>query len=282
MSWNRTNEKTVEKKGGQRNVHLKGLIAGVIVVLGAGLAAWLLMSGEADSRPLQKKERGLIKEVTPAAAPKTTEEADAKAKRDRQRRKWWDVDASQTNGFSPVQLRIWKYYKNPPSYTNTTSLTMPKARYAIFPTAAENAIACLLTLEPGQTLVGPAPHGKKFTDEFLKSCETPIIVEEGDDEFTAELKREMNQTKIELRQRMAEGEDLGQILADARKENLRLAEIKREIETQVRDMVRAAKSEVEADDAITAANKLLEAKGIAPIDVNPIIKRKFMHMLKKK
>ena len=52
----------------------RGLIAGAIVVLGAGLAAWLLTNGEAASSPLQKKDRGLIKEVTPAAAPTYKEE----------------------------------------------------------------------------------------------------------------------------------------------------------------------------------------------------------------
>ena len=45
MAWNRSSEEKkvgVEKRGGQRNVHLKGLIAGAIVVVGAAIAAWLL------------------------------------------------------------------------------------------------------------------------------------------------------------------------------------------------------------------------------------------------
>ena len=77
MAWNRPNEKTVDATSSSRSSGRgkmprlrRGLLAGAIVVLGAGLAAWLLTNGEAVSSPLQKKERGLIKEVSPAAAPK--------------------------------------------------------------------------------------------------------------------------------------------------------------------------------------------------------------------
>ena len=76
MAWNKPTSNTVgatsssrtSGRGKMPRLH-RGLIAGVIVVLGAGLAAWLLTNGEAVSRPLQEKGRGLIREVTPAAAP---------------------------------------------------------------------------------------------------------------------------------------------------------------------------------------------------------------------
>lgn len=77
MAWNRPTSNTGNAASSSRPSGRgkmprlrRGLLAGAIVVLGAGLAAWLLMSGEADSRPLLKKERGRIKEVTPVPAPK--------------------------------------------------------------------------------------------------------------------------------------------------------------------------------------------------------------------
>jgi hypothetical protein len=182
-----------------------------------------------------------------------------------------------------VQARIWRYYQNPPPWTNTTARTMPKSRYEIFPSYTENEIACLLTLNPGETLVGTRVYSKKFTEDFLKSCETPIIIEDTDTPYQQELKKAMIQTKIELRQRMADGEDLGKILTDARNENQRLAGIRREIEGEMRELIKSsATSEEDIDDCISAANKLLESKGIAPMSLNPVTRQNFLRMIRRK
>ena len=46
MAWNRPIEKKEEqKRGGQLNVHLKGLFAGLIVVVGAVVVAWWFLGG---------------------------------------------------------------------------------------------------------------------------------------------------------------------------------------------------------------------------------------------
>lgn len=79
MGWNRPSERKVEGRsgGGQRNVHLKGLIAGVIVVLGAGIAAWLLWP---NSKPPQSDTASTstspIREVKPAPPPKAPDPLD--------------------------------------------------------------------------------------------------------------------------------------------------------------------------------------------------------------
>ena len=85
MAWNRPTSNTGNATSSSRPSGRgkmprlrRGLIAGAIVVLGAGLAVWLLTNGEAASSPLQKKDRGLIKEVKAATVKKAVEKAEEK------------------------------------------------------------------------------------------------------------------------------------------------------------------------------------------------------------
>ena len=189
---------------------------------------------------------------------------------------YWKRDT--TNGLSAAQIRKWKAaHRAPPGYTNDTSRTEAPPQFAIFNHASENEIACLLTIEPGMTLVGEPSYGKHFLEDFMKSCETPIVVTEDDTPEQAELKRLMNETKIDLRQRMADGEDLGQILRDTRQEYVRLAEYKQTLEHELNELKKDNSLSMEdIDDFVKAANKLLDAQGIAPIKMSPITRRMLM------
>ena len=175
-----------------------------------------------------------------------------------------------------MQLR-WKHYHVPPAiFTNTLSRTQPPEKYEIFEHWSENRIASYLTMEPGQGLVGTPVFDDTLESDFLKSCEEPIIVNKDDSEYNAALKRQMIETKIEIRQRMADGEKLGDILLETHKEMQKLAAVKSEIEQLVHESLKEAKSEADIDDLMTAANKMLEDKGVAPISLNPVIKRNLM------
>ena len=272
MAWNQsTGEAT--KPTPKKPSALRGVIAGAVVVA-AAVAIFFAMSGK-DEKPKAKmeKEPGLIKEVKPSAVPTNGVVKTApKAKVDS------IIASPTTNGMTDVQARIWRYHRNPPSWTNTTALTQPKSAYAIFSTPIENRIALLMTLHPGKTLVGSPFYMKDedVTKQFLKSCETPIIVSEDDTPYQQQLKKDMIQMKIELRQRMADGEDLATILKDAWKENQRLAQVKSAIENDLRAAIRDnAKSDSDVDTFVAAANELLEKKGIAPLKLNPLTKRAF-------
>ena len=165
----------------------------------------------------------------------------------------------------------------PPSYTNNAMHLRPKEKYEIFDTYVENEIAMFMTMEPGDGLVGSPNYDEHSKKEFLKSCETPIIIDEKDDEYTKSLKQQMIQTKIELRQRMADDEDFCQIMADTRNEMMRLGQVKQQIEGEMHDMLKSASTREDIETSIAAANKLLEEKGIAPIKVSPIFIRRLMH-----
>ena len=154
--------------------------------------------------------------------------------------------------------------------TNLTART--KAPYAIFNHSSENIIAGLLVARPGMTVVGTPHYNGVFTKNFLKSLEEPIIVKETDDEDTKTLKRAVNDAKIELKAAYDRGEDIEQIVLDSRTEFQRLAKVREHMKLNVLQMAQeeAARTE-DVDDLVTAANKILEDNGIAPIDDTPLM-----------
>lgn len=155
---------------------------------------------------------------------------------------------------------------------------LPKTHIFIHP--SDNQIANLLRLEPGIGTFGNRDY-KGFKEAFLKSCKEPIMISEDDDDWTKQLKRDVIDTKIELRERMANGEDIEEIMRETRYEYKKLAGIKGLIEAEVRNSL--LNDDVTSDDMknlVTAANKLLEDKGIPPLKINPFVQRRILELKK--
>lgn len=277
MAWNRSSEEKVVSKGEgeQRSVHLKELIAGAVVIVGAGIAAWWLWpSDESAGETPPPRNGGLIKEVTPAAAPTNkVVETPKKVYRTKEEQYF-----AETNGLSKMGMMRWRFQHRPPAgWTNDTSITEGKPNYAIFTYEAENDIAALLTHEPGETLIGDGGYGEKFRREFMKSCEEPILIGDDDTPEQAALKKQMIATKIELRNRMAAGEDICEIMRETRKEYQRMNEMQDSVKSLLRDVKHeGGKTMQDMEDALEAANRMLEEKGVAPLKLSPLAKRMLM------
>ena len=172
----------------------------------------------------------------------------------------------------------WNIHHRPPAaYTNNTSQTEPRPAYAIFDTRSDNSIAALLTVPPGTAAVGDPEYELWFTRDFLKSLETPIIVTKDDTPEEAQLKRDMIATKIDLKARYDAGEDIALIMKESREELQRLSVYRTEIESAFREMTsKPGITEQDVDDFVESANIMLEAKGIAPMTLGPIAKRRLL------
>lgn len=249
----------------------KGLIA-LVAVCVIGAVVFMCVSKDEPKpvveKKVEKKSIEVVKpEYTPVERPVVAKVEPPKPK------KYWQEDVMPPN-LSEAQQRKWKHrHMPPPSYTNTAFVTRAKSKFEIFESHVENEIANLMTLEPGMGLVGEPNYDERTVKEFLKSCETPIIITEEDDEYQAQLKRDMIQMKIELRDRMAKGEDLVKILTDAREEAMRLGSIKQQLEQEMRTLIKESRTLDEAQSVVEACNKLLEEKGIAPLSNSPLTER---------
>lgn len=251
----------------------KGALAGGFVVVLVVVAAYFLLpqgASKSVSEPDPNAGTRSIDVVDPDIAPRVTE---ASADVPKKPKKYWEEDVMPAN-LSEAQQRKWKHrHMPPPSYTNTAFVTRAKSKFEIFDSHVENEIANLMTLEPGMGLVGEPNYDERTVKEFLKSCETPIVITEEDDEYRAQLKRDMIQMKIELRERMEQGEDLVKILTEAREEAMRMGSIKQQLEHEMRSLIKESRTLDEAQSVVEACNKLLEEKGIAPFSNSPLTER---------
>lgn len=274
MGWNGSGSGNAD--GGAARHHAKrssngaarGLVAGLVVVAGAA-ACWFLLTGREESQPEKPDEgkRGLIGAVSPAAAPTNRVEVAPAI----------DPDARPTrpgvrvNGY--VMLPNGKLHKIRGPVTNTTGLV--KSPYAIFKHPSENILAEILTLQPGESMVGTPNYNGRFERNFLKAVNERIVINEEDEPDVKELKRALNEAKEELRQAHERGEDIEEMVMKAREEAQELARYKQELRKEVLKYAsREATSVEEAGDYLAAANKMLETRGIAPMDDTPLTRIK--------
>ena len=132
----------------------------------------------------------------------------------------------------------------------------------------------LLTIKPGQMLVGTPRYNGHVQRDFLESLKEPIIIKDDDSEYDKELKRAVRDAKIELKAAYDRGENIEDILLRSREEMQKLGRYKQELKTMTIQGLSNAATAEEMDDYIQAANKMLEAKGIQPMDLSPIAKIK--------
>ena len=265
--------------GGGISKGVWGLVAAVAVAAIAGVV-WMMMPTE--EKPIEVKKETKLKTVekpapvqpkTPSKVEKVEEPAPVKI----------DPNARPTkvgetvNGY--IKLPSGRLHKVRGVITNSVSAVQTKGKYEIFEHHCENEIACLLTIEPGQGLVGTPRYNGRFTKEFLESLKKPIVINDDDSEEDKELKRNVNLAKQELKAAYDRGEDIEKIMLDTRREYQDLAMYKQELRQFIYEYQKnESPSDQDVEDYVTAANKLLEAKGIAPLNIGPISRRKLMMM----
>ena len=255
-----TSESILKRKGFRFSV-------GIAAVAFVGVAAWWLCrpseSAPKQAKPATKPSR--IAVVTPAAAPvaKPVETNYAELVGKELRR----VPESETNRLTAAQIEYWKMFHPYPPPSKFQPL-VHRGEWEIFEERVDNEIAGVLSIEPGETLLGIRGRDERFERRFLKSLTRPIIVKEDDSDYAKNLKRAVIEAKADLKAAYDRGEDITQIMEDARNEMQRLGQYKANLEKEAMKLARRANSADEVADTIGAVNKMLEDKGIAPIELN--------------
>ena len=245
---------------------MRGIIAGGVIVLAACAALFFLFSGGEDApKAKAEKERGRIKEVTPAAAPKA--EAEPVEKKEPPKPRGPQKVGESRDG--------WIKLPNGRLIKDTGAIHCAPARLSledqVFDRSTDRSIANLLTVEPGTMFIGDSSmYYKNFTEKFLESLKEPIIITHDDSEDVKLLKQGVIDARKELKARYDAGEDLGAIMRESREQMRELGLYREELEQQVREIVKTKDELTDSDlkDLLGAANKMLEERGVKPIHLD--------------
>ena len=277
MSWNRNNQNAKRTASRSRRGFPSALFAASasLAVL-CGIALWWTAGrGKAhDSDDMRPSRARQITEVRPAIKPVDKPPQEAESPRPRS-----NVPPEQ----QVMHTNLYGYVVNRPHtaivITNKVDDEDRPFEERIFTNSADQKIAGLLLLKPGEMLVGDPSSlfGRGFTRAFLKSLESPIIVSKDDDEETASLKRAVIDSKIEIKARLDAGEDIGELMAREYKELQSLGLYREELKDQIAKLARDKSLRKEdMDDFMKAANMMLEARGGSPLQMPGLAARRFM------
>ena len=246
-------------------------VLGVAVALGAFLAAKYLEGDvKPTDRPMAQPKAKKIAEVEPAlpTPTKTNIPEVVEGKEDRNSLEWLKKhdkryivppDAvRRPNGrlYTKDGRRILE--KLP-----ARTLHADAGRKRVFNHQAEREIARLLSIEPGKFFIGNANYGPRFQQSFAEAVASPTPILEDDDEATIALKKEVNEVKADLAQRLKDGEDIVQVMKDTEKELRTLATFRNDMMKEL-TALRFDESVTEQDykNYVDAANRMLKERGL--------------------
>ena len=272
MGWNGSGQKGATpvqpKVTAKKPSPIRGLIAGGAVVALAVVAYFVFFSGgEKPEGEKAAKERGRIKEVTPAAAP-TNKVVKARKPKFPGAPLDWDKPYPPQAYWPDGRLKQHSRYVK--VITNRVEDMYRSIEEKTFKNPAEVHVALMLNHEPGGMLIGDLTYGKDFVKWFKRSLETPIVIEKDDTPEVVELKKAVIDAKKMLKERMDAGEDVAQIMNDCRKEQKELGLYRQELEKQIREIRKNSNGPMSVkdyQDLISAANTMLENRGCAPIKI---------------
>lgn len=281
MAWNGSKGAEASKKNTTESFSSasKGALA-LVIVLAIGAGAYWFVTNEAPKpvvkeAPVEQQEQ--IADVVPDVAPTPVVEAPAPKAIDPNARP--TKVGEEVNNY--VMLPNGTIHKRNGLKVVKVSEWNTKSRYQIFDHFTDNEFATLLTLPPGESLIGGGVFPANYEEQFLKSLQTPIIISKDDQEDIQELKRAIIKTRMELKDAYDRGEDIRKIVSEAYEETQQLAAYKDDISAALNDYLSKPEvTEQDLDDFITSANTLLEEKGIAPITMGPFMKARLLQMRK--
>jgi hypothetical protein len=282
MAWNVTQGGKVPQKRTQKKSMrpLFWVVGGIVAITGVCIVAMVFSNCEnvevSDEGSVKKKRTTVIVKSKPATVKKYKVESIVEESGNRTNR-WGEVVKRKKPETYVDDRGIMRYKKgngrvpNPEDFKNPTRISN-RGNIHEFKHPIENEIAALIMTQPGEFLVGE-PDYSNLKQDFVNALLQPIEIGEDDNEVDKELKKNVEEIKRELAERVKGGEDLVEILKEARRELRQSAEYKRNLDEIVQEQLYNPEiSDEDLTSTFEAANKMLEAKGIEPMSEKRILR----------
>lgn len=258
-----------KKAAGASSSAFKGIVALVVVALGVGAFYVLENIEPAKVDEVVTEKKGAISEVEPEIVPTFQEEVSQKEETPEEE-EYIEVNGKKIKLAADPKTGKPKYDKNVRIIPMRAADIKPKR----FEFDAEEDIASLLEVEPGTPMYGEIPFGKRFKDSLVNSFMTPVEIKPTDDEYTKELKRQVQEVKDEFKELVLNGGDPAEEMRKARQQLIELGQYRTSLLQELNQLRKSG--ECTAQDMLDlqeAANKILESKGVKPIELPKVLIR---------
>lgn len=278
MAWNRPRSDIQAKDSLRRagtarpTIAVRGAIAGAVIAIGVAVAAWWLWPRDVVRQNTPSKEKGLIREATPAAAPKAVEKPKKKPYKDMTNEEKLKSIRERYGDNIPEKLKPTVYFLENPPQQKFHAAKLPSS---IFKRKSERQLAEMLLVEPGQWMLRKPEFDARFDKDFAEACQEKIEFSKDDTDFQRDLKQTVIDTKAELAERIAKGEKASDIMNDFSSQLYDLGQYRKSVEEMVREVMKDPKmKDGDIEDCVKAANEMLSNKGAMPLKMpNLIIRR---------
>lgn len=267
MAWNgskgRDNASTTKRPvGGAENrpsIMHGTFVALVAVAIAAVCLLWLSQRNDAtDVKPPKQSPRQEAPSNTSKPKPQVAKDGESvlettvKSKPEPQRFGKYEVEVDD-NG------ERWIYRDGKRRHIMSVK---PGTSRQIFFNRAENQLSALLTVKPGEMIVGFDIDDKRFVDDFLASLKTPIEISDDDTPEERAEKELVIEAKKQLQRYYKEGLDIVQIMKDEYREIAKLNALKTDLGSEIAKMRREGASIEDIRLQVEASNKMLEQYGV--------------------
>ena len=285
MSWNKPSSAPQQPPKKSAPPSLKrGILAGLLVVALGALCYFMFRPSAATPKRDSTKDRGLIKEVAPAVAPKAKEvekpspEQIEREIQEGKRGPDGGKPLSQRKLSMNARLELERMRLKP---SRTFGFGPDPNKRQLFKFRSEQMLESVMDMQFGefQPLVDLPPN---LDEDFMESLKHPILPEKEDTPEDKEKKRQMNELKIEIAARLKNGEKLADIIQAEKKASNAVAQYRQESNLFVRDMITNGEDAESVKAFLGELNKKLEAKGAEPIKFSNFMQRRIDALARKR
>lgn len=259
MSWNQSsNSLATQPKTPQKSfAAIKGVVAGILVIVGAVTVFLMLQTNE----PTPLVQDGDIKSaVIPDKHPKTHSSS------------WKPKKQPQaTAKVQPPELKARDVIE--PGVVECDAHLYPRR---LFKSNCENFIAGLLRATPGDTLIGGVEMDKHFDEDFKSSLNNKIVIDPDDSEEDIAVKEVVKKTKDLLKVCMERGESPREIVQQSYEDMVKISQYRTELENNLRVLTQGGGTLEEVKRYIDESNEILAEYNAKPLKLHPRTERKLM------
>ena len=271
MAWNRPSDEKakVNARGEQRNVRLKGLVAGAIVVVGAAVAAWWLWpTGESAGEKSASRNEGHVRDAGKKPAKKPASKSERAGENGNAATNETAVATNAVEMFRGQRV-VKKTVVTNGSYLITRIYTADGnfhriEDWATPPDGLPSSTDQLLAMAIGGDDMPPIPVAPGADAEFRKSLEKPIIVLHTDSEEVKAWKRAMNEARLQMKDQLDAGKTFAEVIAEHQEMTRHNTEMRAKVQAELVKIVDGGDMEG-AKQYLETMNKALDSMGIKPI-----------------